>query len=54
MYDMTMPKAGQSMEDGTVVKWLKAEGDAVKQGEVLLEVETDKATRPSPCIRSSP
>jgi len=44
MNEMKMPKAGQSMEDGTVVKWLKAEGADVKVGEVLLEVETDKAT----------
>jgi pyruvate dehydrogenase E2 component (dihydrolipoamide acetyltransferase) len=44
MFEITMPKAGQSMEDGTVVRWLKAEGDAVQEGEVLLEVETDKAT----------
>jgi len=44
MNEMKMPKAGQSMEDGTVVRWLKAEGADVKVGEVLLEVETDKAT----------
>ena len=44
MYEMTMPQAGNTMETGTVVRWLKAEGQTVKQGEVLLEVETDKAT----------
>lgn len=37
-----MPKAGMSMEEGTVVKWLKAEGDRVEQGEPLLEILTDK------------
>ena len=37
-----MPKAGMSMEEGTVMKWLKAEGDAVEQGEPLLEILTDK------------
>ena len=44
MNQITMPQAGQSMEEGTIVRWLKAEGDSVVEGEVLLEVETDKAT----------
>ena len=39
----TMPKFGQTMEEGTVIRWLKKEGDFVKRGEILLEVETDKA-----------
>jgi len=43
MIEITMPKAGQSMEDGTIVRWCKAEGDLVTAGEILLEVETDKA-----------
>ncbi len=43
MTEITLPKAGQTMEDGTIVEWHKAEGDAVAKGEVLLEVETDKA-----------
>jgi pyruvate/2-oxoglutarate dehydrogenase complex dihydrolipoamide acyltransferase (E2) component len=38
-----MPKFGQTMTEGTVVKWLKRPGDAVKKGEVVLRVETDKA-----------
>lgn len=38
-----IPKLGQSEETVTLVKWHKAEGDTVKKGEVLLEVETDKA-----------
>lgn len=37
-----MPKAGMAMEEGTIVKWLKAEGDMVSQGEPLLEILTDK------------
>lgn len=37
-----MPKAGMSMESGTILKWLKQEGDEVKVGEPLLEIETDK------------
>jgi len=37
-----MPKAGMAMEEGTIVKWLKKEGDKVEQGEPLLEILTDK------------
>lgn len=40
----TMPQMGSTMEEGTILKWLKAEGDTIKQGEVLLEIETDKAS----------
>jgi pyruvate dehydrogenase E2 component (dihydrolipoamide acetyltransferase) len=39
-----MEALSPTMEEGQVVKWHKAEGDAVKQGEVLADVETDKAT----------
>lgn len=39
-----MPKFGMTMEEGTVVSWLKQEGDLVKNREVILEIETDKAT----------
>jgi len=42
--DILMPLLSPSMTEGTLVKWLKKEGDAVKSGEVLAEVETDKAT----------
>ncbi len=38
-----MPRLGQSMEEGTIVQWYKREGDAVRKGESLLEVMTDKA-----------
>jgi pyruvate dehydrogenase E2 component (dihydrolipoamide acetyltransferase) len=38
-----MPKLSPTMETGTIVHWLKSEGDAVRAGEVLFEVETDKA-----------
>ena len=37
-----MPKAGMAMEEGTILKWLKSEGDSVSQGEPLLEILTDK------------
>lgn len=41
---ITMPSLGQSMEEGTIVRWLKAEGDTVVEGEPLFEVMTDKVT----------
>lgn len=39
-----MPKLSDTMEEGTVLKWLKADGEAVAKGEPLVEIETDKAT----------
>src|SRR4051812_42874967 len=39
-----MPKLSDTMTVGTLIKWLKKEGDAVKSGDMLAEVETDKAT----------
>jgi pyruvate dehydrogenase E2 component (dihydrolipoamide acetyltransferase) len=42
--EIIMPKLGLTMEEGTVVAWRKQDGEAVAAGEVLLEVETDKAT----------
>ncbi|MDA0366991.1 MAG: pyruvate dehydrogenase complex E1 component subunit beta [Proteobacteria bacterium] len=41
---ITMPALSPTMEEGTLAKWLKAEGDAVAPGDVLAEIETDKAT----------
>jgi len=38
-----MPKFGEVMEEGTLIEWKKKEGDAVEKGEVVLEIETDKA-----------
>lgn len=38
-----MPQAGQSMEEGTVLEWKVAEGDIISEGQVILEIETDKA-----------
>lgn len=37
------PKLGQTMEEGLIVKWLKQEGDVVGKGDILFEIETDKA-----------
>src|SRR5476649_1097912 len=42
--DILMPLLSPSMTEGTLIKWIKKEGDAVKSGDVLAEVETDKAT----------
>lgn len=42
--EVVMPRMGQSMEEGVVLKWLKAIGDKVTRGEQLVEIETDKAT----------
>src|SRR5215203_5612953 len=39
-----MPKLSDTMTVGTLIKWLKKEGDAVKSGDMLAEVQTDKAT----------
>lgn len=41
---VTMPKLGFDMAEGTLVRWVKSEGDNVSKGEVLAEIETDKAT----------
>jgi len=41
--EITMPKLSDTMEEGTLLKWFKKEGDYVQQGEALFEVETDKA-----------
>ena len=43
-FEITMPQLGLTMEEGTVSKWLKKEGDAVKAGEAILEITTDKLT----------
>jgi len=42
MNDVLMPKLGDIMEEGTVVSWKKAVGQAISAGDVLLEVEIDK------------
>ncbi|MBQ3614655.1 MAG: FAD-dependent oxidoreductase, partial [Anaerotignum sp.] len=42
--EVKMPQLGLTMEEGTVSKWIKQEGDSVKVGDVLLEITTDKLT----------
>ena len=41
--ELTMPQMGYDMQEGTVLRWLKGEGDAVANGEPIAEIETDKA-----------
>ncbi|MEW6406478.1 MAG: biotin/lipoyl-containing protein, partial [Chloroflexota bacterium] len=41
---ITMPKLGFDMAEGTLVRWVKNEGENVNKGDVLAEIETDKAT----------
>jgi pyruvate dehydrogenase E2 component (dihydrolipoamide acetyltransferase) len=43
--EVKLPRLGQGMESGTIVKWLKAEGDDVEKGEPLYELDTDKVTQ---------
>ena len=42
--NILMPALSPTMEKGNLAKWLKKEGDAVKTGDVIAEIETDKAT----------
>src|SRR6185436_19295197 len=43
MADVSMPRLSDSMVEGTILKWLKSDGDEVKRGDELVEIETDKA-----------
>ena len=42
---VTLPRLGQGMESGTIVKWLKSEGEKVEKGEPLYELDTEKVTQ---------
>lgn len=44
MVEVIMPKMGDGMEEGTLLEWLKKDGDAVKSGEPIANIQTDKAT----------
>jgi pyruvate dehydrogenase E2 component (dihydrolipoamide acetyltransferase) len=44
MADIVMPRLSDTMEEGTILRWLKADGEQVERGEELVEIETDKAT----------
>ena len=41
---VNMPRLSDTMEEGTVASWLKKVGDKVEEGDILAEIETDKAT----------
>ena len=43
--EVILPRLGQGMESGTIVRWLKAEGESVQKGEPLFELDTDKVTQ---------
>jgi pyruvate dehydrogenase E2 component (dihydrolipoamide acetyltransferase) len=43
--EVKLPRLGQGMESGTIVKWLKSEGEKVEKGEPLYELDTDKVTQ---------
>src|SRR6266481_5847601 len=44
MADVTMPRLSDTMEEGTIASWLKKPGEQVTRGEVIAQIETDKAT----------
>ena len=44
MADVVMPRLSDTMEEGTILRWLKHDGEEVRRGEELVEIETDKAT----------
>src|SRR5438105_723739 len=44
MSEVTMPRLSDTMQEGTIARWLKKPGEEVKKGDVLAEIETDKAT----------
>src|SRR5262245_47349806 len=50
--EITMPQLSDTMTEGTVIKWNKKEGDKVKTGEEIADVETDKATMPMEAFES--
>ena len=41
-FEMVMPKMGESITEGTILKWLKKVGDVVEKDEIILEISTDK------------
>src|SRR6266513_34564 len=43
--EVKLPRLGQGMESGTIVKWLKSEGEQVEKGEPLYELDTEKVTQ---------
>jgi pyruvate/2-oxoglutarate dehydrogenase complex dihydrolipoamide acyltransferase (E2) component len=52
MIEVTMPMFGEVMEEGTIAVWKKQAGDRVQKGEILAEIEMDKAVMPLECNAS--
>jgi pyruvate dehydrogenase E2 component (dihydrolipoamide acetyltransferase) len=50
MYDVTMPKLSDSMETGKIIRWHVQKGSEVHEGDVLAEVESDKAVMELECF----
>ena len=48
--NITMPALSPTMEEGTLAKWLVKEGDKIAPGDVIAEIETDKATMEVPAL----
>ncbi|OLP62045.1 acetoin dehydrogenase dihydrolipoyllysine-residue acetyltransferase subunit [Xaviernesmea oryzae] len=48
--DLLMPRLGETMEEGRIAKWLKAEGESFARGEAILEIETDKTIAEFPAL----
>ena len=44
IYPVIVPQLTETMEEGTIVKWLKAAGDRVQKKDILYQIETDKST----------
>jgi pyruvate dehydrogenase E2 component (dihydrolipoyllysine-residue acetyltransferase) len=52
MPQLTMPKMGDAMEEGTILRWLKNEGDPIEEGDPVAEIQTEKATIEVPATAS--
>lgn len=51
MYEVNMPKFGATMEDGEIVEWYKKPGDAIKKGDALCSIMTEKITNDLEAMR---
>ena len=52
MFEVRIPSLGESVTEAQIARWAKADGDTVKQDEVILELESDKASMELPAERS--
>src|SRR2546426_5293080 len=51
-FEVKIPPIGESITEGTIARWLKQDGDAVREGDSILELETEKATSEMPAPAS--